>query len=734
MGIPHYYRMIRDHPKYRGVLRKNVPRYVSSFSVEMNALVHETAQQVYAYGEGTNLARQKLIAGADPRILEAELYNAISVLLQTILAQVQPTEILGLFFDGPAPQAKINQQRQRRFRNAMGRSEVPIFDSNSITPGTDFMIRLDNFIQRWLVTYQHTLPPKVIYSSHLVPGEGEHKIMDMMRSGEITGEGAHVLYGMDADLIMLSMIAPLEHIHLMRQDISDVIDIDSLKLAIQEELVLPTAIQDYVVMLFTIGNDFLPHSPTLENMEEAIKTLIEVYKATGRSLTSGNELDFQGLAIYLTNLAKEEPRLLEGEAVRDVKYPSRMLGVATTRTERISDVTPGMIANKKVTFETKFDFPTFRGAWYQNALTPKGDTSVLQKILPEYNFGVTMDKVVDMCQQYLTGMAWIYAYYTQGTAAINNNFVYRYHHTPLFIDLASVLSQTKVIEGYLAEADQLVMNPIHQLLAVLPLPSKDLLPREVSHLMSKDSPIADYYPAEAIIEMDAKNADWQGVVLISFVDPLRIIEAVNSTTMFSLERAQLYSQASNIVMIRDPEMAALDAQKKHLKQFLGDLRPQGRGQGRGRGNQARNQQQGGNQARNQQQGGNQARNQQQGGNQARNQQQGRGQFRDQQQGQGRGRNQQQGRGQFRNQQKRDYQQGTRDTPMVRQVLSPQATPFVPSRVPPVVTPVTAPSSTMVYQQPRTDLPPVPGSAPPVQLNQPVNQTTGNVWKPGTTIF
>ena len=706
MGIPHYYRMIRDHPKYRGVLRRNVPRYVSSFSVEMNALVHETAQQVYAYGEGTNLARQKLIAGADPRILEAELYNAVSVLLQTIVAQVKPAETLGLFFDGPAPQAKINQQRQRRFRNAMGRT-TSTFDSNCISPGTDFMIRLDNFIQRWLVTYQHTLPPKVIYSSHLVPGEGEHKIMDMMRSGEISGDGAHVLYGMDADLIMLSMIAPLEHIHLMRQDISDVIDIDSLKLAIQEELVLPTAINDYVVMLFTIGNDFLPHSPTLENMEEAIKTLIEVYKTTGRSLTSGDELDFQGLAAFLINLAKEEPRLLEREAVRDVKYPSRMLAVATTRTERITEGT-SMMVGKKITFETRFDFPTFRGAWYQNALTPKGDTSVLRKLLPDHNFGVTMDKVVGMCQQYLIGMAWIYAYYTQGTAAINNNFVYRYHHTPLFLDLASVLDQTKVIEGYLAEEDQLVMNPIHQLLAVLPLQSKDLLPREISHLMSKDSPIADYYPSEAIIEMDGKNMDWQGSVLISFIDPRRIIEAVNTTTIFSLERAQLYSQASNIVMIRDPEMAALDAQKKHLKQFLGDLRPQGRGRGRGRGYQSRDQQQGRGRGR---------------GQQTRDQR-GRGQQTREQQGRV-----QQGRGQH----------GTRDTPMVRQVLSPQASPFVPTSKVSSVAPSVAPSvaTPVMYQQPRTDLPPVPGSAPtvtpPVQVTQTVNQTT-NVWKPGTTIF
>ena len=69
-----------------------------------------------------------------------------------------------------------------------------IFDSNSITPGTEFMKRLDNFFQRWIVSASKTLPPKVIYSSHMVSGEAEHKIYEMMRQGEVSGSGAHVVY------------------------------------------------------------------------------------------------------------------------------------------------------------------------------------------------------------------------------------------------------------------------------------------------------------------------------------------------------------------------------------------------------------------------------------------------------------------------------------------------------------------------------------------------------------
>ena len=558
MGIPFLYSWLKNK-RYKGVLRRNVPNYVSSFSLDANGIIHAMAQLVYAYGEGKNPARAKMVAKSDPRAIEAEFHLAISTKFQEILTQVRPQEIFVIAVDGVAPQAKISQQRQRRFRSAMDRGDIP-FDSNSITPGTDFMIRLDNFIQRWIVTYQATLPPKVIYSSHMVPGEGEHKIFDMIRSGEISGNGAHVLYGMDADLIMLSMIAPIDNITLMREDIKDIISIDSLKYTIQQELKLPTAINDFVVMLFTLGNDFLPHMPSLENMREGIKILTKVYLETGKSLTNDDGINWEGMKIFLTNLTKEESELLKTEASRDVKYPSRMLQVASKRTEKLE--------HGKVTFETTFDFNVFRGAWYNNALVPKGNLSVFQKIMPGYNFGVTMNKVVDMAEQYLTGMAWIYKYYTKGTVAINADYVYRYHHTPLLIDLTAVLNQSKIIEGYEAHKDMIIMNPIHQLLSVLPLKSKNLLPKEVTHLMTKDSPIADMYPEKVMIERDGKNREWQGTVLIPFVDPKRVIQAVNSTVMFTRERALLYSQGNNIVLKRDPELEEIEKQKQSLKRFI----------------------------------------------------------------------------------------------------------------------------------------------------------------------
>lgn len=116
---------------------------------------------------------------------------------------VKPKVSVFLAIDGVAPRAKLNQQRSRRFRSAQDRIEAMkqenqrknkifmpmkeedvggsssmmegIFDSNCITPGTDFMSRVSKtihyFIRKKLkedITWRHL---KVIFSGPEVPGK-----------------------------------------------------------------------------------------------------------------------------------------------------------------------------------------------------------------------------------------------------------------------------------------------------------------------------------------------------------------------------------------------------------------------------------------------------------------------------------------------------------------------------------------------------------------------------------
>jgi 5'-3' exonuclease len=421
----------------------------------------------------------------------------------------------------------------------------------------------------------------------MVPGEGEHKILDMMRDGRIHGDGNHFINGMDADLIMLGLMAPLNNIYLTREDTRDVVAIDNLRGAIVDELSSGTntsasKIQDFVVMTFLIGNDFLPHMPALEDLETAMETMFRVYRNINAPLVVDNNINWQGIAMFFTALSKEESHLLTEEALREIKYPSRFLQAASQRANIISTDNNNVNVNvnvnnvvsntfglgTNVTNQIKFDYNTFRGYWYHNVFSPKDDIDIFRKLMPTIDFfQITTDQLATMITEYLKGIAWVFNYYTRGPRGVNINYVYKYHHAPLLTDIALMTSSSVNVTGYLYELGQLVLNPVHQLLAVLPMKSKDLLPEEVRSLMSKDSPIADLYPLTAIIERDGKNEDWQGAVLIPFININRIIDAVN-TTYFTKKRSLLFNISTDQIYHRNPELEPLIQKEREFRQML----------------------------------------------------------------------------------------------------------------------------------------------------------------------
>jgi 5'-3' exoribonuclease 2 len=73
------------------------------------------------------------------------------------------------------------------------------------------------------------------------------------------------------------------------------------------------AIDDWVLLIFFVGNDFLPHLPSLEIREGAIDTLLKIWKAElprmGGYLTTNGHLELARAQIILEGLAKREDEI-----------------------------------------------------------------------------------------------------------------------------------------------------------------------------------------------------------------------------------------------------------------------------------------------------------------------------------------------------------------------------------------------------------------------------------------
>uniref|UniRef100_A0A6C0BL71 Xrn1 N-terminal domain-containing protein n=1 Tax=viral metagenome TaxID=1070528 RepID=A0A6C0BL71_9ZZZZ len=606
MGIPNFYSAwIARHNRESGVriITRDIPRNVASFSIDANGLIHTAAQKVYNYGESHNASRDAVIQKMDPALLRAEFFNEVTSNLLRIVRRTNPSDIVVIAVDGTAPRAKINQQRSRRFRSSKPSSDPSrvgpnkkIFDPNSITPGTEMMMALDTHIQNFLLTNRASFPSKLIYSSHLVPGEGEHKIMDFMRSGFYSDSvGAHLLYGLDADLVMLSLLAPISGIHLIRENLHDIVIIDQVAELVYRLMLRSkptsdqeiTVLRDFVLISFLIGNDFLPHQPSLEDVGISMDDLLGVYKDnyvdTGPLTTLDGGIIWYNFGQYLRLVSQYEPDLLKREATRSIQYPSPILKQSVYLTS------PD---------EYGIDFDKYRNLWYAYIFNPRGQPDVAEALGVDLN--VTLNDVRNMSYDYIIGLAWVFHYYQGNWQSVNVDWFYPHFYAPLITDVADTLltsflegtEQEQIsnvttgdvaFEGFLPESpDQVSWNPIYQLLAVLPRSSANLLPQEVRALALPDSPIADMYPEDFIIDVNGKNKEHQGIALIPPPNMDRIIRAVFNTTTFTEDRAKLFEATSNIDYTDTTGSLDTIRNAERTREFLRQAQ-RGRGRGRGRG-------------------------------------------------------------------------------------------------------------------------------------------------------
>lgn len=341
MGIPAYFSyIVRKYPNIIELL-DNIK--IDNLFLDCNSLIYDTYNVLQ-----TN--NQTLII------------NGVIERINNIANAIKPQKILFIAFDGVAPMAKLNQQRERRYKIEHEIRETPsVWNTLSITPGTKFMNMLNLRIYEYYASVK--VQYKIIVSGSNQIGEGEHKIYEYIRKNPATDE-ITIIYGNDSDLFMLSInhLPFYKKIYIMKdtQELSKfktninlsanyIIDVANLmnKLIVfwKEDINLENSfkqinitdngendneendneklincINDYIFICFFLGNDFLPKFPALNIRTGGIDKLMNVYKINfgilGKNIINKQEICWKNVKVFVEYLADHE----EEYFIKEHKY------------------------------------------------------------------------------------------------------------------------------------------------------------------------------------------------------------------------------------------------------------------------------------------------------------------------------------------------------------------------------------------------------------------------------
>jgi 5'-3' exoribonuclease 1 len=355
MGVPKFFRWLSErYPSISQLIAENrIPEFDCLY-LDMNGIIHNCTH--------------KDSDSPTFRMTEDQMFIAIFNYIEHLYGKIKPKQLFFMAVDGVAPRAKMNQQRSRRFRTALDAEnakekaiaqgiEMPKedpFDSNCITPGTDFMARLTQqlkyFINKKISEDVEWQGVDIVLSGHEVPGEGEHKIMEQIRQAKAQPgydpNVRHCLYGLDADLIMLGLLSHDPHFSLLREEVTfgrqtqkkskelehqnfyllhlcivrEYLELEFQDLKNKDSGVvfdMERIIDDFILMAFFIGNDFLPNLPHMHINEGALGLMFNKYKEAlpkmGGYVNEYGTINLQRLGILLDHITESEFRFFEAE-------------------------------------------------------------------------------------------------------------------------------------------------------------------------------------------------------------------------------------------------------------------------------------------------------------------------------------------------------------------------------------------------------------------------------------
>lgn len=462
--------------------------------MDCNSLIYDAVREIDKTKNTTN------------KSFESALIKNVCAKIIDYISLLQPKSRVYIAFDGVAPVAKLDQQRNRRFKTGYQRRILSKLEASStktstewntaaITPGTEFMNKLGNSISKRFYRPSEFGLDELIVSSSCDVGEGEHKIYDYIRKNRKHHENTTtVVYGLDADLIMLT----LNHLHIapsmllyretphfissidrtLSPNESYLLDIPLFGKVLARELnddKEPDTVQkknrvfDYIFLCFLLGNDFLPHFPAVNIRTTGIDRLLSAYRkvvgSTNENLVIRTNIVWKNVRKLIQELASHEETMLREEyAIRS----KQSKGMAHRRMEpEQAFMSVPLLDRSEELYINPYE-SEWEGRYYQTLFDIRIDDMRRKQI----------------SLNYLEGLEWTYKYYTQG--CVDWRWSYKYNYPPLLGDLVKYIPYFDTT--LVAQNDAPAVSELVQLSYVLPGESLELLPKHIENALREQYP------------------------------------------------------------------------------------------------------------------------------------------------------------------------------------------------------------------------------------------------------
>ena len=583
MGVPTFFLKIIHNKFYKNVHKGVQHGKVDCdyFFLDYNGIVYNAYENIKKNIEGNNYSKEK--------IEEMLIIEVIRYTKYLICEVVKPKKMTYISLDGPAPRAKMVQQRSRRFKGPkekefiqelkkkfkINSDEYEWDKSANISPGTKFMMKLSDGLVKAMknkIFNEHNSQMKIILNNGNVPGEGEHKFLNIlrqMRSMKSKENDKIYLYGRDADLIVLAVGTHKNNINILREIKSESdsvlrkmyenytfleLNIDNLSKGFYNEITKNNKekkydkiriLNDYIFLTFLVGNDFVPSLPFLKIKKKGLNKMIDIYNEIKKDKDE-----------YLVNydINKSESPKLNLEFLRDIfEYGAKMedewmkndlqqeidrslKGVIDERTlqaeEKLSEFekiksryTHMQVANPNHPLFAKYqeeirelDFNKDYEEWTQDYY--KFYLGIKKENMKEYE---EMKKKLVL--NYLESLVFTLNYYFVGCPSWQ--WHYKFRVSPLLFDVYDHLENNKIkVEDIKFELGK-PYSPFQQLMLILPPQTSYILPKQLQDIMTNDDlGCSQYYPIDFRLDVTVGGKTQYSEAILPEIDEELLLDVV----------------------------------------------------------------------------------------------------------------------------------------------------------------------------------------------------------------